>query len=177
MAFRERLLNSQVIYQGRVFNIRKDMLEMSSGNKVIREVVEHPGAVAVVPILDDAVIMVKQYRHATHKVLTEIPAGTLKKGEKPQECAKRELMEETGYQANRLQKILQCYLAPGYSSEVIHIYLATGLSQVEQGVDSDEFIKVYKVKMRRALDMIRKNEIQDAKTIAALLYVIPSVQK
>jgi len=173
MASKERLLKSQTIYQGRVFNVRKDELEMPSGVKMVREVVDHPGAVAVIPMLNDqTVVMVKQYRHPTGKVLLEIPAGTLKRGEKPQECAKRELVEETGYQAGRLKKLLQCYLAPGYSSELIHIYLATELSKVKHRVEVDEFIKVSKVKIHRIPAMIKRQEIEDAKTICGILAFI-----
>ena len=116
--------------------------------------------------------MVKQYRHSAGKVLLEIPAGTLKKGEKPQECAKRELVEETGYQAGRLKKLLQCYLAPGYSSELIHIYLATELSKVARKAEVNEFIRVSKVNIHRIPAMIKKREIEDAKTLCGILTYI-----
>lgn len=173
MESKERLLNSQTIYQGRVLNVRKDELQTPSGSRVVREIVDHPGAIAVVPIFDDrTVVMVKQYRHATGKVLLEIPAGTLKQGEKPLQCAKRELVEETGYRAGRFRKLLQCYLAPGYSSELIHIYLATDLSRVERRPEEDEFIDVLRVEIHRILAMIKRKEIEDAKTICGILLFI-----
>lgn len=175
MNLKERLLNSQLIYQGKVFNVKKDELEMFKGIKVIREVVDHPGAVAIIPILNcQTIIMVKQYRHPAGRMLLEIPAGTLKRGEKPLQCAKRELIEETGYQTSHFKKLLQCYLAPGYSNEVIHIFLATELSKVECKPDFDESINVVKVAIHRVLEMVNRKEIEDAKTIIALLFVILS---
>ncbi|MEM4297115.1 MAG: NUDIX hydrolase [Nitrososphaerota archaeon] len=166
----ERVLSSEVVYQGRLFRVRKDELEMVAGRKVIREVVEHPGAVAIVPLLEDgSVIMVEQYRHPARKTLLEIPAGTLAKGESPEECARRELMEETGMKAKELKKLLQCYVAPGYSTELIHIFVAKGLSKAEAKPEFDEHIKTSRLKLPTIIDMIKKGEIEDAKTICAIL--------
>lgn len=173
--FKERILSSDIVYRGRVFNIRKDELKMPSGTNVTREFIDHPGSVAVVPVLNNrTIVMVRQYRHPAGKVLLEIPAGTLERGERPEECAKRELIEETGYRPGNLKELQQCYLAPGYSSELIHIYLATNLSKTVRRPELDEFIETSEVELRNIIDMIDKGEIHDAKTICGVLTFILS---
>lgn len=168
--FRERTLASQRIYEGRVINLRKDTVESKSGHPFIREVVEHPGATAIVPVTEDGkLILIRQYRHATGKTLLEIPAGTLDPRETVEACARRELLEETGYRARQWTKLFHCYLAPGYSSELIHVYLARRLSRGVQEVEEDERIRVVEVTLAEAVKMIRRNEIQDAKTISGIL--------
>jgi ADP-ribose pyrophosphatase len=170
MILKETLLDSQTIYDGRIFIVRRDKLRTPSGITVLREVVEHPGAVAIVPILmNKNILMVKQYRHPPNRVLLEIPAGTLNKGEKPLDGARRELIEETGYQAGSFRKIMRCYTSPGYSSELLHIFLATGLSKIDSKMEVDELINVSEVEVHRALEMVMKNEIEDAKTICGIL--------
>ena len=176
MTLKERLLSSQTVYNGRAFIIRRDELRIPSGVTILREVVDHPGAVAVVPILNNkSILMVKQYRYPVSRVLLEIPAGTLRKGERPLDGARRELVEETGYRAGYLKKILRCYTSPGYSSELLHIFLATGLSKTNSRVDADEFIRISEIKIHQALTMIMKNEIKDAKTICGILASSPTL--
>ena len=168
----EKVVRSELVYQGRLFKVRRDELETKSGHRVIREVVEHPGAVAILPLLDGQdVMMVEQYRHPAGKPLLEIPAGTLAKGEDPEECAKRELMEETGLRAERLEKLFQCYLAPGYSTETIHIFVAKGLAKAEARPELNEHIKTRRLKLHTLFEMIEKGEIEDAKTICAALFL------
>ena len=118
---------------------------------------------------DNRIVLLKQYRHALKKHIWEIPAGTLDPREEILSCAKRELIEETGYSANRWQKLGEITPVPGYSDEGIHIYLATGLQPAEQHLDEDEIIRVREVEFKDALDMIAKGAIQDAKSIAGLL--------
>jgi ADP-ribose pyrophosphatase len=140
--------------------------------------VEHGGAAAIVPILDDdSVVLVKQFRYALGKVLVEVPAGKLEQDESPEECAKRELLEETGYDAGRLEKLFQCYLAPGYSNELIHIFLASELKKRRQRTGPEETIRIFKVKIEDALHMIRIGEIEDAKSICGLLAVATRCMK
>ncbi|MEJ7613537.1 MAG: hypothetical protein DFNUSKGM_001257 [Candidatus Fervidibacter sacchari] len=168
----EVLIESDRVFEGRLISVRKDTVRLPNGRTSTREVVVHPGAVAVVPMLEDGrVILVKQYRHAVGKILMEIPAGTLYPDETPEECALRELREEVGYAAGRLEKLTSVYLAPGYSTELIHLFLATDLQPAEGETDEDEFLKPVTLTLDEAVAQIANGEIQDAKTVAALLLV------
>ncbi|MCS3918229.1 NUDIX hydrolase [Fervidibacter sacchari] len=168
----EVLIESDKVFEGRLISVRKDTVRLPNGRTSTREVVVHPGAVAVVPMLEDGrVILVKQYRHAVGKILMEIPAGTLYPDETPEECALRELREEVGYAAGRLEKLTSVYLAPGYSTELIHLFLATDLQPAEGETDEDEFLKPVTLTLDEAVAQIANGEIQDAKTVAALLLV------
>jgi ADP-ribose pyrophosphatase len=165
----EETVHSSKIFEGQPFNVRKDTTKLPNGKLIDRDVVEHPGAVAIIPTLDDKVILVRQFRQAAAKVLLELPAGTLKKDEDPEECAARELEEETGYKAGNLKKLFKCYLAPGYSTEIIHFYLATDLKKTKSKTEPDEFIEVTSATRQRLLQMIASNEVEDAKTICGIL--------
>jgi len=166
----EKVVGSTRIYEGSVVSLRRDTLLLPSGKRFDREVVEHRGAVAAVPLLDeDTVVLVRQYRHAAGEFLLEIPAGTLKINEDPEDCMKRELIEETGYRARRLEKLLTLFLAPGYSNELMHIYLATGLVEAGARPDEDEFIEVVKLGLSEVLKMILDSKIRDAKTTCGIL--------
>jgi len=168
----EVLIESDKVFEGRLISVRKDTVRLPNGRTSTREVVVHPGAVAIVPMLEDGrVILVKQYRHAVGKILMEIPAGTLYPDETPEECALRELREEVGYAAGRLEKLTSVYLAPGYSTELIHLFLATDLQPAEGETDEDEFLKPVTLTLDEAIAQITDGEIQDAKTVAALLLV------
>ena len=158
------------IYNGKIFDVVLEKVTLPNGMTKDREVVRHPGAAAMVPLLDDGkVVLIKQYRHAVGEFLWEIPAGTLEPGEKAVECARRELVEETGYEASSLDKLAQILPAPGYTDEHIHIFLATGLRSVGQKLEDDEVLQAQPTPFDTALEMITKGEIQDAKTIAGLL--------
>jgi len=165
----EKRTSSSRLYEGRILNLRVDQVSLENGRATVREVVEHRGAAAIVPILnDDKVVLVRQYRYAIGSDLLEIPAGTLEIGEEPEICARRELEEETGYKCNELSKILECYVAPGYSSEKIHFYLAKKLQQSVKKTEEDEHIKVEVLPITLALDKVRSGEIHDAKTVCGL---------
>jgi len=168
----EVLIESDKVFDGRLISVRKDTVKLPNGRTSTREVVVHPGAVAIVPMLEDGrVILVKQYRHAVRKILMEIPAGTLHPDETLEECALRELREEIGYSAGRLEKLTSVYLAPGYSTELIHLFLATDLQPAEGETDEDEFLKPVTLTLDEAIAQIADGEIQDAKTVTALLLV------
>ena len=170
MELREKTLKTERIYDGRVVNLRVDTVELPNGRTSTREVVEHRGAVAVVPILaHDRIVMVRQFRQPTGEVLLEIPAGTLDPGEDPEECARRELTEETGYVAGELRRMLRSYLAPGYSSETLHTYLALGLTQSRPHAEPDEFLEIVTVGLADAVARIGTGGIKDAKTICGIL--------
>lgn len=158
------------LYHGKVFDVVVEKVTLPNGAVKNREIVRHHGAAAMVPFLNDGkVVLIKQYRHAVGKFLWEIPAGTLEPNEEPIECAKRELVEETGYEAAHLDKLTEILPAPGYTDEHIHIFLATGLTLAEQNLEDDEVLQVLPTKFDMALEMIQQGEIQDAKTIIGLL--------
>jgi ADP-ribose pyrophosphatase len=165
----EQRISSRRLYEGKILNLRVDEVKIENGKFTSREIVEHRGAAAIVPLLTESeVILVRQYRYAVSAELLEVPAGTLEPGEDPEDCAKRELEEETGYTCEAISKVLECFVAPGYSTEKIHIYLAKGLRKTRTRMEEDEKINVECLPFETALGMIRSGEIQDAKTIAGL---------
>nr|PZN51719.1 MAG: ADP-ribose pyrophosphatase [Chloroflexota bacterium] len=169
---REKIVRSEEIYHGRVVNLVVHEVELPDGKHSKRELVRHPGAVAVVALDDQQqVLLVRQYRIAADQILHEIPAGTLDPDEGPEACAVRELQEETGYKPGRIEHIGGLYVAPGYTTEFIHLYLATDLQESRLDMDDDEFLEVKRVPLAEALNMIERNEIIDGKSIAALLLV------
>jgi ADP-ribose pyrophosphatase len=145
-------------------------VKTSTGATTTREVVRHGGAVAMVPLLDDGrVVLVRQFRHPVREALLEIPAGTLGAGEAPEACAQRELMEEVHYRAASLERLFSLCLAPGYSTELIHIYLATGLEPAQLAHDEDEVLRIEVLEMGEAVALIDDGGIKDAKTVAGVL--------
>jgi len=160
---------SKIIYSGRVVRLRIDYLK---DRKIkIREVVEHPGAVAILPVISrDRILLINQYRYPVGKWILEVPAGTIKDGESPDECALRELEEETGYRARILKKMLTIYPSPGYSTESIHIYVASGLEKSTQKLEEDEELTIIEMGVDEAIEELMKRNEVDGKTFLALLY-------
>jgi len=164
--------NPKLLFHGKRVDLLSIEAEHPKGGTIQREVVAHPGAVVILPILDsDTVVLIRNERYVVQETLWELPAGTLEKNEDPLACATRELEEETGYKAGKIAHLFDCYSTPGFCNEKLHIYLATELTQVGQNLDDTEKIDVVPVKLEKALEMIQSGEIHDAKTIAALLYV------
>lgn len=158
-----------IIHTGRVFTLATETVKLANGNLAQLDVIEHPGATAIVPFIDDSsIVMLQQYRHAVKTTLWEIPAGTLDPQETELACAKRELAEETGYRAAAWGKLGEIVPVPGYSNERIHLYLAKDLTAATQDLDDDEVIEVQQVRFSEALAMIQRGKIQDAKTICGL---------
>lgn len=168
----ETVLETSEIYSGMVIHVRLDTVQLSDGTVTKREIVQHRGAVCIVPITDDRrIVMVRQFRLAAGENLLEIPAGTLEEGENPDDCAARELEEETGLRAAKLTALFSAYLAPGYSTELIHSYLATGLTTADNKLcqDSDERVLTELVCLDDFLDQVKSGGIRDCKSIAAVL--------
>ena len=164
-----KINNRTTIHQGKVFELIRENVTLENGTTTDLEFIEHPGATAIVPFLDDKrIVLLKQYRHALKKYIWEIPAGTLDPQEEIISCAKRELIEETGYSAGQWHRLGEITPVPGYSNERIHIFLATGLKPADQNLDEDEVIQVQAVDFLKAFEMIGDGEIQDAKSIAGL---------
>ena len=164
-----KINNRTTIHQGKVFELIRENVTLENGTTTDLEFIEHPGATAIVPFLDDKrIVLLKQYRHALKKYIWEIPAGTLDPQEEIISCAKRELIEETGYSAGQWHRLGEITPVPGYSNERIHIFLATGLQPADQNLDEDEVIQVQALDFLKAFEMIGDGEIQDAKSIAGL---------
>jgi ADP-ribose pyrophosphatase len=163
------LIGSQEIYRGRVVNLRVDEIEIASGVNVRREVVEHSGAVVVVPVdAQGNILWVRQYRYAAERELLELPAGTLERGEEPEACARRELVEEVGFAASTWKTLGGFFSAPGFCSEYLHAFLATDLTAEQAEGDEDEEIEVETLSLDESLARIDAGEIVDAKSLAAL---------
>jgi len=168
------LIRSETLLQGRAFKIRRDYLKTPDGRETRLEIIEHGGSVVLIPIDDDGnLLFVRQYRHAVGKDLLELPAGTRDDDEPFEDCAAREIREETGMQADKLQKVGEFYLAPGYSSEFMVVFLATGLKDNPLDADDDEFLQVEKIPLKQAIQMAEQGNIPDAKSLAALLLAKP----
>ncbi len=158
-----------IVFRGRIFTLVKENVTLDNGVTTDVEFIDHPGAAAIIALRPDArVVMLRQYRHALGKTIWEIPAGTLDPPETPLDCAKRELAEETGYQADRWHRLGEITPVPGYSSERIHVFLADRLHGAAGQLDDDEIIEVQEVALQETLDMIEEGKISDAKTIAGL---------
>lgn len=164
------LLKSDLILKGRAFAIRRDTLKTPSGAKSKFDIIEHGGSVVIVPVDENGnLLFVRQYRHAAGKDLLELPAGTLEEGEEPSLCAAREIREETGFAADRIQKIGSFYLAPGYSTEYMHVFLAQDLRHDPLEADADEFLSVERLTIKEAFRLAESGGMPDAKSLAALL--------
>jgi ADP-ribose pyrophosphatase len=164
-----RLLQSKKVFEGKIFDVRIDQVETSPHQKMRVDIVEHGGAVVLIPIDEDGQIwFVKQYRHATGQTLLELPAGTLDGDERPETCAVRECREEIGMAPGHLQTLGGCFLAPGYSTEFLHFFLATDLTPSPLAQDTDEVFRIHCLSWDEALEKIRNGELQDAKSLAGL---------
>jgi len=168
------LLKSETSYEGRAFSVRCDHLLTPDGKTVKYDIIQHVGSVILIPVdADGEMYFVRQYRHAAQVDLLELPAGTLEPGEPPVDAAGREVREETGMAAEKLQEIGSFYLAPGYSTELMHVFLATGLSHNPLEPDADEYLSVEKMPVAEALRFAESGQMQDAKSLAALLLAKP----
>lgn len=162
-------ISSEIAYRGRAFDVRHDVLERLDGKQVIYDTVVHNGAVTMVAVdTDGQVLLVRQYRHSTGKRLLELPAGTLEQGEAPEACAQRELREEVGMAAGSLKKLAEFFLAPGYSTERMWIFLARDLRPEKLAGDEDEDIEIERMPLTQCVAAVHSGEIEDAKTIAGL---------
>lgn len=169
-------ISSLRIHTGRIISLDRDTVRFPNGSVGELEMVRHPGASAIVPFLSDPtgddpqLLLIRQYRYAADGFIYEIPAGRLDPGEDPRDCAARELREETGCTAARIDPLITMYTTPGFTDEKIHLFMATGLERGETAHEADEFMSVETVSLSNALEMIRKGQINDGKTALAVLY-------
>jgi ADP-ribose pyrophosphatase len=170
-----KIISSQKVFEGRVFNVTVDTV--SEGELTYqREVVHHHGSAVILPVFDDGTVaLVRQYRHPAVRYLLEAPAGTLAERERPEDGAARELHEELGLTAGRLEKLSEFFVSPGFCEEKMWVFLATDLTEGQQQPEEDEVLEVVRLPIAEALEMISTNEIQDAKTIIALMLAAPRV--
>lgn len=172
------LIKSEVLMKGRAFTIRRDHLKTPDNRETKFDIIEHGGSVVIIPVDEKGnMLLVRQYRHATGGDLLELPAGTLDDNEDPEVCAAREIREETGMAAEKLTKLGEFYLAPGYSTEFMVVYLATGLSDNPLDADDDEFLSVESIPVAEAIKMAERGAIPDAKSLAALFMAKPALEK
>lgn len=171
MIYEEKTMKSDKLYEGKILNLRIDTVELPDKKYSKREIIEHPGGVAIVPITqDNCLILVKQFRKAAEDFLYEIPAGKLEVNEEPRETAIRELREETSYEANKLTYISEFYTSPGFCNEKIHLFLAEDIYEVEPSPEPGEFIERVKISIDDLIKMVNRGEIVDSKTIIGIYY-------
>jgi ADP-ribose pyrophosphatase len=175
MAEIPEILDSKKAFSGRVFDVTVD--KVREGDKTyIRDVVHHPGSAVILPVFDDGTIaLVRQYRHPAVRYLLELPAGTLNDKERPEAGAARELEEELGLVAGKMEKLSEFFISPGFCEEKMWLYLATDLTETQQRLEEDEMIEVVRLPIDRALQMITDGEIEDAKTIIGLMLAAPQI--
>jgi ADP-ribose pyrophosphatase len=172
--FEEKTLTSETIYQGKIIDLQIDEVELPNGKTSKRELIKHPGAVAVIALTSEGrIVMVEQYRKALEKSIIEIPAGKLEPGEEPVKTAARELEEETGYGCENLSHLISFYTSPGFADELVHLYMAENITRIEdaKGPDEDEFVDLIEVTIEEALTLIKEKKIYDAKTAYAVQYL------
>ena len=169
------LISTERLHTGRVLNLDLDTVRFPDGSTGALEMVRHPGASAVLPFLDDAadplVLLIRQFRHAADGFIWEIPAGRLDPGESPEECARRELREETGYSAGEYRPLTTIFTTPGFTDERIHLFAAHGLVPGQHARERDEFVELHELRWSAVLAMAGRGDIQDAKTLAAVWFV------
>jgi len=172
------LIKSEPLFQGRAFKIRRDWLKTPDGRETRFDIVEHGGSVILLPIDEQGnLLFVRQYRHAAGTDLLELPAGTRDGDEPYEDCAAREIREETGMAAGKLERLGDFYLAPGYSTEFMAVFLATELSHDPLEADADEFLQVEKIPVKIAIEMAGRGDVPDAKSLAALFLAMPHFNK
>ncbi|MEI2414654.1 NUDIX hydrolase [Orrella sp. JC864] len=168
----ETRIDSQLVLDGRFLKVWRDQVRLPDGRQADREYVVHPGAVVVIPLLDDGRVLVeRQYRYPVGQVMTEFPAGKLDPGEDPLACGRRELLEETGYRAAQWARAGIMHLAIAYSTEIIHIYFARGLQPGAQQLDDGEFLEVQAVEVAELEAACRQGQVTDAKTLACMMWL------
>ena len=170
MELYEKTVSSEEKFKGVIVDVRLDRIELPNGRPATREVVSHPGGVAILPLHDDGTVtVVRQFRYPFGRVITELPAGKLEKGEDPFEAAKRELGEECGLTADHYTPLGEFYPTVGYDTEIIYLWVATGLHTTQMHLDDDEFLTPDRIPLAKAYEMVMSGEIKDGKTIAGVL--------
>lgn len=165
-----KVIERRTIFDGEIITVERDVILDVRGEQAVREVVRHPGGAGGLPLFDDGTVaLVRQYRHPAGRDLLEIPAGRIEPGESPESCAAREIEQEIGFRPARIDKLVEFYSTPGFCEEKLHVYLATDLEPVGQQLDHDEHLEIVRLSFADALAMAENGEIEDSKTLIALL--------
>ena len=178
-ALKEETLKSEQVFGGKLLEVYRDAVRLPNGKESAREWIDHPGAAAVVPLFEDGTtLLVRQHRYAAGRTFLEVPAGKIDhEGEEPAEVARRELEEETGCAAERIERVGTAYPCIGYSNETIHFFVARGLTRGEQDLGDTEFIEIVPISFEEATEKARRGELMDMKTVAALFYTEAYLQR
>ena len=169
MRKKAKFLSRKKVYKGYCFDAVEDQVIWPNGKELSRSLIMHPGISVMVPILEvNRIILLKQYRYGAGRVLWEVPAGTISPGETPLQCAKREIVEETGFKASRWKKLASCYTSPGYNTEVVHCFAASQLCESQASLEEDEVLEIEVIAVQEVKNMIKEGKIQDAKSLVAL---------
>ncbi|MFK2824277.1 NUDIX hydrolase [Bacillus sp. B190/17] len=172
--FEEKTIHTEKIFEGKVIQLQVDDVKLPDGNEAKREIIKHPGAVAVLALTNEGkIVLVEQYRKALERSIIEIPAGKLEKGEGPEATARRELEEETGYVCQNMKLLQSFYTSPGFADELVYLYMAEGLVKKEESLppDEDEFVELMEVTLEEAEKLVQEQKIWDAKTAFAIQYL------
>ncbi|KAB7708851.1 NUDIX domain-containing protein [Bacillus aerolatus] len=172
--FEEKTIGTDIIFEGKVIQLQVDGVELPDGKQAKREIIKHPGAVAILALTNEGkIVLVEQYRKALERSIVEIPAGKLEKGEGPEATARRELEEETGYVCQNMKLLQSFYTSPGFADEIVYLYIAEGLTQKEERLmpDEDEFVELMEVTLEEAEKLLEDQRIWDAKTAYAIQYL------
>ncbi|MDQ0213766.1 ADP-ribose pyrophosphatase [Oikeobacillus pervagus] len=172
--FEEKTIRTEEIFKGKVIQVQVDDVELPDGKMGKREIVKHPGAVAIIPITNEGkIVMVEQYRKPLNRSIVEIPAGKLEPGEEPETTARRELEEETGYVCKKITPLISFYTSPGFANELLHVFLAEGLKKKEnaKAADEDEFVRLEELSLEEAASYLKEQRIMDVKTAYAVQYL------
>lgn len=165
----EKTISTEKIFTGKIISLQVDQVQLPNGNTSAREIVKHPGAVAILAVTpEERLLLVRQFRKPLERTIYEIPAGKREKGEDPKVCAERELEEETGYKANEWKHLVSFYTSPGFADEYLHVYQASGLTRGQVNLDQDEFVELVEWTLEECLQAIQTGEICDAKTVTAI---------
>jgi ADP-ribose pyrophosphatase len=175
---RVKLISSKMVYQGKVFGVRHDVVVEPGGKPAGRDIVTHPGSVVILPVLNDGrILMIRQYRQTAGVYMLEVVAGRKERGENNLKAAKRELAEETGYRAKHFREMMDVYPSPGFMEETMVAFAATGLTPGKTNFDADEIIEPKPFALKALLEMIRKGQLHDAKSVACILYYARFIAK
>ena len=161
-----------IVYKSKIFNVREEKVKLPNGKRPTYSIIDHPGAIMLIPVMGEKIVLIREYRPAVGKWLYQLPAGTIEKGEKGKNTASRELEEETGYHSNDIKFLFKSYTSPGTSNEIMYFFIAQGLKKSVQHLDENEMIEAKPTPIKKILSMIKNGKIMDDNTISGIMYYV-----